>query len=220
MYLNEAQINLTGYVVTQPIVRSVNSGAEYVSMRVGWTPRRQDRVTGEWVDANTSYATVICWRRLANNAALSLRKGDPVLIKGRLSVRNYEDKSGVTRLAVEVEASTIGHDLSRGVAVFRRTRPQTGPTAAEYAAANGDAGHAGAAAADVGPGGADGAAGNLANDFGRDGEAEGQAPDDLNGSGGSDFSVPDSPADLEDPFLAESGSAGEAARPEPVAVPF
>ncbi len=143
MYLNEAQISLTGYVATQPVVRMVKSGATNLSMRVAWTPRRQDRVTGEWTDGNTSYVTVICWRRLATNGAVCLRKGDPVVVKGRLSIRTYEDKEGVRKVAVEVEASSVGHDLSRGVAQFQRVRPQTGRTAAEFAAANGE----GAAAA-------------------------------------------------------------------------
>ena len=48
--LNEAQISLTGYVATQPVTRQVKPGVSNVSMRVAWTPRRQDRVTGEWVD--------------------------------------------------------------------------------------------------------------------------------------------------------------------------
>jgi single-strand DNA-binding protein len=138
MYLNEAQLSLTGYVATQPVVRTVKSGATNLSMRVAWTPRRQDRVTGEWADGNTSYVTVICWRRLATNGAVCLRKGDPVVVKGRLSIRNYEDKQGVRRIAVEVEASSVGHDLSRGVAQFQRVRPQTGLTATEFAASNGE----------------------------------------------------------------------------------
>lgn len=138
MYLNEAQISLTGYVATQPVVRMVKSGATNLSMRVAWTPRRQDRVTGEWTDGNTSYVTVICWRRLATNGAVCLRKGDPVVVKGRLSIRTYEDKEGVRKVAVEVEASSVGHDLSRGVAQFQRVRPQTGLTAADFAAANGE----------------------------------------------------------------------------------
>ena len=137
MYLNEAQISLTGYVATQPLVRTTPSGALNVSMRVAWTPRRQDRVTGEWVDGNTSYVTVICWRKLASNAGVCVRKGDPVVVKGRLSIREFEDKQGMRRTAVEVEASSVGHDLSRGVAQFQRVRPQTGMTAAEYAAAQG-----------------------------------------------------------------------------------
>jgi len=146
MYLNEAQISLTGYVATQPQVRTTPSGALNVSMRVAWTPRRQDRATGEWADGNTSYVTVICWRKLASNAGVCLRKGDPVVVKGRLSIREFDDKQGVRRTAVEVEASSVGHDLSRGVAQFQRVRPQTGMTAVEYAAAQAGAGIPGGAA--------------------------------------------------------------------------
>jgi single-strand DNA-binding protein len=135
MYLNEAQISLTGYVATQPQIRTTPSGALNVSMRVAWTPRRQDRITGEWADGNTSYVTVICWRKLASNAGVCLRKGDPVVVKGRLSIREFDDKQGMRRTAVEVEATSVGHDLSRGVAQFQRVRPQTGMTAAEFAAA-------------------------------------------------------------------------------------
>ncbi len=132
--LNDAQISLTGYVATQPVTRTLNDGTLTVSMRVAWTPRRQDRVTGEWVDCNTSYVTVICWRRLASNVAICVRKGDAVVVKGRLSVRSYE-KDGATRIVVEVDANSVGHDLSRGVAQFQRVRPQTGMTASEFAAA-------------------------------------------------------------------------------------
>jgi single-strand DNA-binding protein len=140
MYLNEAQISLTGYVATQPQIRTTPSGALNVSMRVAWTPRRQDRVTGEWADGNTSYVTVICWRKLASNAGVCLRKGDPVVVKGRLSVREFDDRQGARRTSVEVEATSVGHDLSRGVAQFQRVRPQTGMTAAEFAAAEAKAG--------------------------------------------------------------------------------
>ena len=103
-------------------------------MRVAWTPRHIDRVTGEWTDGHTSYLTVICWRKLADNVALCLRKGDPVIVKGRLSVRDYE-KDGTTRTAVEVDASSIGHDMSRGAAHFQRTKRAPGETAADQLAA-------------------------------------------------------------------------------------
>jgi single-strand DNA-binding protein len=94
-----------------------------------------DRVTGEWVDADTSFLSVACYRKLAENAATCLRKGDPVVVRGRVSVRNYEDKNGLQRTSVEVDATSVGHDLSRGVAQFQRVRPQTGMTAMEYRAA-------------------------------------------------------------------------------------
>jgi single stranded DNA-binding protein len=130
---NDAQVSLTGYVATQPKYRRVGNDAAVVSMRVAWTTRYIDRRTGEWVDGNTSYVTVSCWRKLADNVALCLRKGDPVVVKGRLSVRPYE-KDGIPRTEVDVDASSVGHDLSRGVASFQRTRRAPGETAADQLA--------------------------------------------------------------------------------------
>jgi single-strand DNA-binding protein len=136
----EASVSLTGFVATQPTIRLVKTGVTNVSMRVAWTPRYFDRSSNEWVDGNTSYATVICWRKLATNAAVSLRRGDPVTVQGRLTVRDFEDKEGRPRTAVEIDATALGHDLSRGIATFQRLRPQTGMTAAEHAAAQRTAG--------------------------------------------------------------------------------
>jgi single-strand DNA-binding protein len=133
--MEECQVSLTGYVATQPESMTFKSGASRVKMRVGWTERRRDRLTGEWVDGSTSYLTVFCWRKIGTNVAVSLRTGDPVFIKGKLTVRVYEDKEGIRRREVEVDASSIGHDLSRGVSKFLRVRPETGMTAAEYEAA-------------------------------------------------------------------------------------
>jgi single-strand DNA-binding protein len=162
---NEAHVSLTGYVATQPVMKEVRTGVTNLTMRVAWTPRWQDRATGEWVDGNTSYVTVICWRRLAGNVAICLRKGDPVVVKGRLSVRNFDGKEGVPRTAVEIDASSVGHDLSRGVAQFQRVRPQIGLTASEYAVSgplDGQTGDAGAAADGMGAGSAGSAGAGMA----------------------------------------------------------
>ncbi len=203
MFLNEAQVSLTGYVATQPVTRTVKSGATNLSMRVAWTPRRQDRVTGEWVDGNTSYVTVICWRKLATNAGLCVRKGDPVVVKGRLSIRTYEDKQGVQRTAVEVEASSVGHDLSRGVALFQRVRPQTGMTASEYAASNG-----GQATGEAGDG-------EIAPGVAAAGSSPGAGEATL---GPGDFR--DEPG-VADPFFESPGDGGDSpSEREPVAAPF
>jgi hypothetical protein len=48
---------------------------------------------------------------------------------------DFEGKDGSPRSITEVEASSIGHDLSRGVAHFSRTRRAPGETAAESAEA-------------------------------------------------------------------------------------
>jgi single-strand DNA-binding protein len=155
---NEAHISLSGYVATQPFSGETRTGVPSVRMRVAWTPRRLDRVTGEWVDGNTSFLTVHCYRKLAENIGTCLRKGDPVVVRGRLSIREYEDKNGAQRTSVEVDASSVGHDLSHGVAQFQRVRPQTGMTAVEHRAAE-DPAFAVRAGMQAGPGGMTGESG-------------------------------------------------------------
>jgi len=141
--MNEAQVVLAGYVAREPKYRKTHNGYSYTSLRVGYTPRRMDRDSGEWSDAGTSFVTVFCWRGLAENVAMCVRKGDPVLLKGKLQVRPYTDKDGGKRVAVEVEASSIGHDLNRGVAMFQRAQRPTGETALERAASVAPAGEPG-----------------------------------------------------------------------------
>jgi single-strand DNA-binding protein len=132
--MNEAQVFLAGYVAREPKFRKTHNGYSYTSLRVGYTPRRMDRDSGEWSDSGTSFVTVFCWRGLADNVATCVRKGDPVLVKGKLQVRPFTDKDGASRVAVEVEASSIGHDLARGVANFQRAHRTAGETALQRAA--------------------------------------------------------------------------------------
>ncbi|HYS30908.1 MAG TPA: single-stranded DNA-binding protein [Streptosporangiaceae bacterium] len=209
--LNEAQISLTGYVATQPVTRLVKPGVSNVSMRVAWTPRRQDRATGEWVDGNTSYVTVICWRKLGANVAICLRTGDPVVVKGKLSVRTYDDKDGVRRTSVDVEASSVGHDLSRGVSQFQRVRPQTGMTAAEFQAAKAAGAQDGRRDQGAGPDGGAGQDGRGDQGGGQDGGAGGGDRADQVGMarGTAD------PAGIARPAAEGSWAAGDADMPMP-----
>jgi single-strand DNA-binding protein len=136
--MNEAQMTVTGYVASKPKLLQTKAGVFVSHMRVGVTPRLQDRQTGQWFDGDTTYMTINCWRSLATNVASCLRKGDPVVVKGRMRVRDFVDKDGNQRTNVEVDASTLGHDLTRGVAHFMRTKrsPGDAPQAGEHV--NGD----------------------------------------------------------------------------------
>jgi single-strand DNA-binding protein len=169
--MNDANIDLAGFVASDPTFKLLDSGTSTARLRVAYTERRLNRETGEWGDGPTSFVTVLCWRTLADNVAMCLRKGEPVLVRGRLRVREYQDKEGASRSVTEVEASSIGHDLSRGVAHFSRTRRAPGETAAENAetpaapshdseALGGRAGAAAAGVAGENGAGEDGAGGN------------------------------------------------------------
>ena len=131
----DSHVDLAGFVASEPSFKRLENGTSTAKLRVAYTERRFSRETGEWADGPTSFVTVLCWRTLADNVAISLRKGEPVVVRGRLRVREYEGKDGSSRIAVEVDASSVGHDLSRGVAHFSRTRRAAGETAAEGAGA-------------------------------------------------------------------------------------
>ncbi len=117
-------VTLVGFVAQDPIQRETKNGILVTDLRVGATPRVQDRVTNEWRDGDTSYYDVNCWRRLGDNVRASLRKGDPVMIKGKFRSRTFTDKNGVTRTVIDIVADTVGHDMNRGVANYlRQQRP-------------------------------------------------------------------------------------------------
>jgi hypothetical protein len=75
--INDAQVFLSGYLAKEPKYRITSSGHAAVTLRVGYTPRRVDRESGEWMDGATSFVTVVCWRTLAQNVATCLLMRSP-----------------------------------------------------------------------------------------------------------------------------------------------
>jgi single-strand DNA-binding protein len=122
-------VTLVGFVAQDPKQRETRNGTRVTDLRIGATPRVQDRVTGQWRDVETSYYDVTCWRRLGDHVRASLRKGDPVVLKGRFRSSGYTDKNGVYRTSIEIEADTVGHDLNRGIANYMR--PENRPVATD-----------------------------------------------------------------------------------------
>ena len=121
--MSEIPTTILGNVVSDVRSITTRSGATLSSFRLAANNRKFNRTTNTWVDLDTTYVTVNCWRQLADHVLVSIRRGDPVAVIGRLRVREWstEEKSGV---AVEVDATAVGHDLSRGTAVFTRYRKE------------------------------------------------------------------------------------------------
>lgn len=113
--MNDSVITLRGYVGADPVLRQVGSERIPVAnFRIGCTPRRLNRSTGEWSDTPTQWYSVSAWRQLGENVARSLRKGDAVVVQGRLMARTYVNKDGYEVSTFDVEAAVVGHDLNRG----------------------------------------------------------------------------------------------------------
>jgi len=120
--MNDAQITVVGWLAADPRYVATSTGTSLMSLRVGCTPRRFDRESGQWQDMESTFLTVNCWRGLAENVnASDMKRGDPVIVAGRLRIREYL-KDEQIRFSAVIEATTVGHDLTRGSAQFRRMR--------------------------------------------------------------------------------------------------
>jgi single-strand DNA-binding protein len=130
----ENTITLRGFVTAEPkLWQPTPTHTPVTEIRVGSTPRRLNRATGEWEDGDTSYYTVKCWRRLAVNVKSSLRKGDMVIIRGKFVTRTWVDDQQRTRMQMQIEADSVGHDLSFGWSHFNRGANTSWATVREQA---------------------------------------------------------------------------------------
>lgn len=113
-------IALTGIVATTPRHLVTSTGLAITSFRLACRQRRFDRARNAWVDADTNWYTVSSFRQLAQNVEHSVRKGEHVLVTGRLRIRDWEnqDRAGTS---VEVEADAVGHNLVWGTTLLVRS---------------------------------------------------------------------------------------------------
>jgi single-strand DNA-binding protein len=178
-------ITVRGYVATEVRVTLAQSGLPITGFRMCSTERRFDREANAWVDGHTNWYSVSMFRQLATNAGVSIKKGDRVIVTGRLKVRPWINADGRTGTSVEIDADTAGHDLMWGTANFRRTASDR---AEAPSVAHSDDQHVDPAARDSGPdglpdgfrGGVDPATGEIDDsivgaDEGATGDAEGEA---------------------------------------------
>jgi single-strand DNA-binding protein len=121
----DTYVTVHGNLVADPTQRSTASGAMVVGIRVASSGRRFDKASGEFRDGDTMFIHVSCWRALGGHVLASLRKGDSVIVMGRLLSRTYDDKQGNRRHVHEIDAIAVGPDLARCAADLRRP-PRTG----------------------------------------------------------------------------------------------
>jgi single-strand DNA-binding protein len=124
-----------GFVATDIKTSTTTTGVGTASFRLGSTARRFDRATSTWVDTHTNWFTVQGYRQLAGNMGCSIKKGQRVIVVGRLKLRTWE-KDGRTFFAHEIDAESVGHDLMWGSANYNRT-VNNGPQHAESGVAGG-----------------------------------------------------------------------------------
>jgi single-strand DNA-binding protein len=118
----DTPITVVGNLTADPELRFTPSGDAVASFTVASTPRRFDRQTNGWTDGDPLFLRCSVWRQQAENVAEGLRKGDRVVVMGRLRQRAYE-KDGQKRTVIECEADEVAASSKfRTVAVARTER--------------------------------------------------------------------------------------------------
>ena len=124
-------ITVCGIVATEPRHLVTETVIAITSLRLASPSRRWDRATSAWVNGATNWYTVTAFRSLASNVFKSLKKGDRIVVAGRVRIRTWE-RDGRGGTSVEIDADGIGHDLAWGISNWLRVPRQVGDAASGH----------------------------------------------------------------------------------------
>ena len=116
--MRETMVTISGNLTEDPRLQLTGEGVRVARFTVATNERRYDRKVGGWRDARPMFWSVSCWRNMGENAADSLKKGDPVVVHGRLYASEYVTEEGVRRTSYKIDAHAIGHNLNFGVSRY------------------------------------------------------------------------------------------------------
>jgi single-strand DNA-binding protein len=99
-------VSISGNLTRDPELRSTNSGTAVCGLRIASNERYKDSTTNEWSD-RPGYYDITVWKGLGEWIAKNLHKGDQIVVSGRLRWREWQDKDGNNRQAVDISADSI-----------------------------------------------------------------------------------------------------------------
>lgn len=118
-------ITLEGRAVNDPELRFTPSGQAVANFRVAASESKKTD-TG-WEDGDKLFVNVAVWKEPAEAVAEHVRKGDKVIVTGRLYQREYETSGGEKRTSLEVKFATVAKVVDPPKA--NRSQPQQAPAA-------------------------------------------------------------------------------------------
>jgi len=95
------RVVLAGNLVRDPELRFTHNGVPVCSFSIAVNRVRSKK--SEAVD----FFNVSAWRELGQTVASYKKKGDPILVEGRLKYRTWEAQDGAKRSAVDVVADRV-----------------------------------------------------------------------------------------------------------------
>ena len=135
------KVLLIGNLGADPELRFTASGTQVANFSLATSETWQEK-SGERQERQerTEWHRIVLWRRLAEIAGQSLKKGSKVYIEGKLQTRNWDDQKGQKHYTTEVVANSMelldsnsgpadmdmGYGHSQGAAVQNTARTPVG----------------------------------------------------------------------------------------------
>jgi single-strand DNA-binding protein len=112
-------VAIMGRLVADPELRTTPAGHSVCSFRIAcdrsYVQQGQER--------QADFIDIVAWRQQADFVSKYFQRGSMIAVEGRLQTRNYQDKNGNNRTAVEVVANNIS---------FAGAKRQDGQNAPSY----------------------------------------------------------------------------------------
>lgn len=118
--MRDIQTTIMGNATADPTEHPQDDGSVTAKVRVAVTGRYFNASSQEYSDRKTEFITVFVRRQLARNVLLSVRKGQPLIVSGRLNSSEWKGEDGAMRFSLNLQADAIGHDLTYGTSAYRR----------------------------------------------------------------------------------------------------
>ncbi len=99
------RVFLTGRLVADPDVKYTPSGAQVAQFRIAVNRSYRKKESNEWLQ-ESFFVGIVTWGKLAEKTERSFKKGDLVIVEGRLNIRSYEVE-GVRKWVTDITANNV-----------------------------------------------------------------------------------------------------------------
>ena len=96
------KVMLIGNVGADPQVKYLDQGVCVAQVRLATTERGYTLQNGTQVPDRTEWHTCIFWRKQAEVVEKYVHKGDRLYVEGKIQSRDWTDRQGINRRAVEI----------------------------------------------------------------------------------------------------------------------
>ena len=96
-------INIMGRLVAEPELKVTSSGVKVCSFRIA-----SDRdYTSKDGEREVDFVDCVAWRASAEFLTRNFHKGMPILVSGRLQMRNWTDRDNNKRVSAEIQVENL-----------------------------------------------------------------------------------------------------------------